>query len=186
MKTKILLLFILGILATTGSTCINDGFLVAVNLPLTASFSIREGNNLAWTISDPGQPVVVTLKNQIDDSYVDHVKNVRYYDLKVGVSGAYTGSISGICYINNLPLLTFSGTWKQFADTTQSLLGSSTHITPQASGLAELLRVLNVFRTTPTTTASFSSSGSLSGQSPVPAGLKVNLEILAQVDAEVK
>jgi len=186
MKTKILLVVLLGILMTTGSTCINDGFLVSVNLPLTASFDIKSGSTLSWTISDPGQPVVVTLKNEIDDSYVDHIKNVRYYDIKVSVSGAYTGSVSGICYINNLPLLTFSGTWQQFADSAQSLLGGSSHITPQASGVAELLRVLNQFRTTSSTTAGFSSSGSLSGQSPVPSGLKIKLEVLAQVDAEVK
>lgn len=185
MKTKILMLFLLGILATTGSTCINDGFLVAVNLPIQACFNINAGPNLNWTPSDPGQPVVIRLSDLIDASYLDKIKNVRYYDLKVSVKGSYTGSASGICYINSIPLLTFSGTWADFT-TGQSLLGSSTHITPQATGVTELMRVLNLFKTTSTTTVSFSSSGSLSGQSPVPSGLSVCFEIFAQADAEIK
>jgi hypothetical protein len=185
MKTKILLWVIfLGLLATTGSTCINDGFLVAVNLPISTCFSIKAGPTLNWTPSDPGQPVVIHLSDQIDESYLNNIKNVRYYDLKVSVKGTYSGSASGIAYINNVPLLTFSGNWADFA-TAQSLLGNSTHITPQATGLAELLRVLNQFKTSSTVTASLSSSGSLSGQSPVPAGLSVCIEIDAQVDAEV-
>ena len=185
MKTKILLVFLLGILATTGSTCINDGFLVAVNLDIPACFSIKSGSTLSWTPSDPGQPVVVRLSEQIDASYLDKIKNARYYDLKVSVQGAYTGSVSGICYINNQPLFTFSGTWADFS-TPQSLLGGSTHIQAQATGVAELVRVLNLFKTNSSTTASLTSSGSLSGQSPVPSGLSVCLDILAQVDAEVK
>jgi len=185
MKTKILLVFLLGILATTGSTCINDGFLVAVNLDIPACYAIKAGPTLSWTPSDPGQPVVIRLADQIDASYLDKIKNARYYDLKVSVMGAYSGSVSGICYINNIPLLTFSGTWADFA-TPQSLLGNSPHITAQATGVAELVRVLNLFKANTAVTVSMSSSGSLSGQSPVPAGLSVCLDILAQVDAEVK
>jgi hypothetical protein len=186
MKTKVLLwLLLFGILATTGSTCINDGFLVAVNLPIQACFTIKPGSTLSWTPSDPGQPVVIHLADQIDASYLNNIKNVRYYDLKVSVMGTYTGSMSGIAYINNIPLLTYSGQWSDFS-TPQSLLGGSTHITSQVAGVTELVRVLNLFTSNSAITVSLASSGSLSGQSPVPPGLSFCLEILAQGDAEVK
>jgi hypothetical protein len=185
MKTKVWLLLLVVLLATTGSTCINDGFLVAVNLPIQACFAITPGPTLNWTPTDPGQPVVVKLGDQIDASYLDNIKNVRYYDIKVSVKGTYAGSVSGIAYINNTPLLTYSGAWSDFA-AGQSLLGSSTHITPQSGGITTLLASLNLLKTNPATTVALSSSGSLAGQTPVPAGLSVCVEILAQVDAEVK
>jgi hypothetical protein len=185
MKTKALLLLLVGILATTGSTCINDGFLVAVNLTIPGCFNIKEGPTLSWTITQPGQPVVVKLANQIDESYRDNIKSARYYDLRVKVTGTYTGSVSGICYVNNSPLLTFSGNWSDFVNG-QSLLGNSQHVTVQTSGVVALVAALNQFRTDPDVVITLSSSGSLSGQSPVPSGLAVCLEILSQVDAEVK
>ena len=185
MKTKILLVFLLGILATTGSTCINDGFLVAVNLPISACFNIKSGSNLSWTPSDPGQPVIIKLSDAIDGSYVDKIKNARYYDMQVTVHGAYAGSVSGFAYINGKPLLSFQGQWSDFA-TPQSLIGSSTHITPQTAGVAELVAMLNQFKTNASTSMSLTSNGSLSGQSPVPSGLSFCFEILAQVDAQVQ
>lgn len=185
MKTKALLLLLIGLLATTGSTCINDGFLVAVNLKIPGCFPIQPGPNLSWTITDPGQPIIVKLAQQIDESYMENIKNARYYDLRVRVEGTYSGTVSGICYINNTPLLTFSGNWSDFANG-QSLLGKSQNIAVQTPGVAVLVAALNQFRTDPLTEVRLSSSGSLSGQSPVPAGLSVCLDILAQVDAEVK
>ena len=185
MKSKALLLLLAGILATTGSTCINDGFLVAVNLTIPGCFNIKDGPTLSWTITDPGQPVEIKLADQIDESYRDKIKSARFYDLRVKVKGTYTGSVSGICYINNSPLLTFSGNWSDFANG-QSLLGNSQLIARQPSGVAALVAALDQFRTDPTVKVALSSSGSLSGQSPVPSGLSICLEILSQVDAEVK
>jgi hypothetical protein len=179
MKTKALLLLLLGILATTGSTCINDGFLVAVNLPISNCFSINSGPTLSFSGS-----LTIKLADQIDASYLNKIKAVRYYDVRVSVQGTYTGSVSGSATINDVPLLTYTGQWSDFA-TAQSLLGSSTHITSNATGVAELVRVLNLFKTDQTVTVKLSSTGSLSGQTPVPAGLSVCVEILAQVDAEV-
>jgi len=184
MKTKVFLVFLLGILATTGSDCINDGFLVAVNLDIPACYAIKSGPNPSWTTSDPG-PVIVRLSDQIDESYLNKIKNARFYDLKVSVKGTFNGSVSGTAYINNIPLLTFNGAWSDFA-TAQSLLGNSTHVTSQANGITELVRVLNLFKTNTAQTVSLSSNGSLADQLPVPEGLSVCLEILAQVDAEVQ
>jgi len=180
MKTKALLLLLLGVLATTGSTCINDGFLIAVNLPMSGCFAINPGPNLNFSGS-----VTIRLSEQIDVSYIDDISSVRYYDIRVSTLGTYTGSVSGIGYINNIPLVTYSGQWSDFA-TPQSLLQNSPRIQTQQAGLNEVLRVLNQFKTDPNTSAVLSSTGSLAGQSPVPAGLSVCIEILAQVDVKVQ
>lgn len=176
MKTKALLLLLLGFLATTGSTCINDGFLISVNLPMTGCFDVNPGTNLTFNGS-----VTIKLSEQIDVSYIENIEKVRYYDIRVSTKGTYTGSVSGIALINNIQLLTYSGQWSDFA-TPQTLLQNSPRIQVQTAGLNELLRVLNLFTTDSNTTVVLSSIGSLSGQSPVPSGLSVCIEILSQVD----
>ena len=179
MNTKIILFFLFVALATTGSTCINDGFQVAVNFPITYCGNINAGSNLAF-----GGSQSIKISDQIGSAYRDNIKNARYYDVRVRVNGAYTGSVSGSGYINGLKLLDFSGQWADFL-TPQSLLGSSTHVTPQAAGSAELLRVLNSLTANPNATITLSASGSVS-QAPVPAGLSVCIDIYAQADTEVK
>ncbi len=180
MKTKILLVFLLGVLATTGSTCINDGFLVAVNLPMEMCLAINPGSNPSFSGSQ-----TIKLSDQVDASYLDKIKNARFYDLKVHVTGTYTGTIyNGKCYVNGKKLLDFTGGWADFA-TPQSLVGGSTFITRDTTGLKELVAVLNQFKTQPNTTVTLAGEGVLS-PTPIPSGLSVCLEIFAQVDAEVK
>lgn len=183
MKTKILLVFLLGILATTGSTCINDGFLVAVNLPIEACVSINEGPNLIFAGSQP-----IRLADQIDVSYVDNIKSARFYDVRVRTKGTYNGTVYLEGKVDGVDLVktkTSPWPWSDFA-TAQSLLGNSNKFTVDSAGVRQLTLKLNQFKTDPTTVITLSASGTLAGQSPVPAGLSVCLEILAQVDAEVK
>jgi hypothetical protein len=180
MKTKALLLLLLGVLATTGSTCINDGFLIAVNLPISACFAVNPGTTLSYDGT-----VTIRLADQIDVTYIDDISTVRYYDIRVSTTGTYTGSIqNGVAKINNIDLLKYSGLWSDFA-TPQSLLQNSSLIQTQAAGLNELVRVLNQFKTDPNTTVYLRSTGTLT-QSPVPSGLSVCVEILAQVDVKVQ
>jgi len=179
MNTKIVLFFLFAVLATTGSTCINDGFQVAVNFPLTYCGNIIAGSNPAFSGSQ-----TIKISDQVGEAYRDNIKNGRYYDVRVRVNGPYAGSVSGSGYVNGLKLLDFSGQWSDFL-TPQSLLGSSTHVTPQAAGSAELLRVLNSLATNPNATITLSANGSVS-QVPVPAGLSVCIDIYAQVDSEVQ
>ena len=181
MKTKALLLLLLGILATTGSTCINEGFLVSVNLPISACFAINPGPSTSYDGT-----VAIKLADQIDASYIDEIQTVRYYDIRVSNQGTYADSVvNGRAFINNILLLTYAGKWSDFA-TPQSLLQNSTLIQVQAAGLNELVRVLNQFKTDATTTLYLRSTGRLTGAPPVPAGLSVCVEILAQVDAKVQ
>lgn len=181
MKTKALLLLLLGVLATTGSTCINDGFLIAVNLPMSACFAVNPGPNLSYDGT-----VTIRLADQIDASYVEDISTVRYYDIRVSTKGTYAGSIvGGLGKINNIDLVKYAGLWSDFT-TPQSLLQNSSLIQIQPAGLNELVRVLNQFKTDPNTTIFLRGTGSLTGQSPVPAGLSVCVEILAQVDVKVE
>ncbi len=183
MKIKLVLAALLILLLNTGSSCINDSILVAVNLPISSQWAINAGSNPNFSGRD-----TVVLADQIDDSYENKIQNARYYDIKVSVSGAYSGNVSGTASIgltptNLVPLLTFTGSWADF-QTPQSLLGTSPHITPQPAGIAVLVSALNSFTTNNNTTVYLSANGALSA-APVPSGLSVKIEILSQVDAEV-
>jgi hypothetical protein len=171
--------------STLGSSCINSPFLVSVNVePLSGCYPINAGGNLTF-----GGVTDLRLDSLVDASYTDKIKDARFYDIRVHVSGTYGGTVVGVGYINGIPLLNYgsgaNGTaptlWSNFA-TPQSLLGSSPYIRAQSAGIVELIRVL---RTRPLPRVVLSSNGSLAGQSPVPAGLEVCVEVYAQADAEV-
>jgi hypothetical protein len=188
MKTKILLLVvILGALLTNGSSCIQEDFLVPVNIPITGCYDINAGTNLNYSGS-----TTIFLKDEIPSSLSGDLASARYYDIRVTAHGSYAGNVVGTAYINGIPLFNYGSganatspaSWSVFT-TPQSLLGSSRYITSQAAGINELLRILSVFPTNPNLTVTISSSGSLSGQSPVPSGLSVCLEILTQADVKV-
>ena len=186
MKTKLLLISLLAILATTGSTCINDGFLVAVNLPINPCFTINAGPTLTFNRS-----ITDTLALELDQSYRENIKSARYYDIRVSVIGTYNGTVNGTVYIQGpnsttqKALLTFTGNWADFS-APQSLLGSSPHIATVPVGVQELLNALNNMTVNPNTAVTISAVGALNGQSPVPPGLSVCVEILGQVDAKVQ
>jgi hypothetical protein len=180
MKTHVVLSLLILALMTTGSSCINDVYLLAVNLPISECFAIKAGPTLSFSESD-----TANLASYIDPSYVDKIKAARYYDIRVYVTGDYNGSVSGTGFLNNIPLITYSGTWNDFK-TPRSIITDKTKIVPVTAGVNELLRVLNQFASPPhSVVIRLGSSGSLSGQTPVPAGLSLCVEIYAQVDAEM-
>ena len=179
MKIKTLLYLLLVVLVTIGASCVNDGFLIAVDFPIQSTYNINAGPNTGF-----GGTVTVKATDKLGTAYQDNIKNVRYFDIRVAVNGAYTGSVSGSSFVNGKKLLDFSGLWSDFS-TPQSLLGSSTHITPQAAGTTELVNVLNSLSTKPQATVVLSANGNVS-QGPVPAGLSVTVTIYAQADSQVK
>ncbi len=182
MKTNVLLLLLVGLLATTGSTCINDGFLVAVNLPIKGTFPINAGPSLAFDGT-----YTVKLADHIDASYLENIRNARFYDVRVSTTGTYNGTVYVVANIDGVKLITVKNeSWSAFT-TPQSLIGGSKLFEVDSLGLKQVGTKLLQFKTSPTTTSTvLSASGTLSGQSPVPSGLAVVVEILAQVDAEVK
>lgn len=183
MKTKALLLLLVGILATTGSTCIQEGFLVSVNVPIKATFPINGGPNLVFSGSQ-----TIKLSDLIDASYVDNLKNVRYFDVRISTTGTYNGTVFVTGSIDGSELIKTKNSptpWSDLA-TPQSLLGGSTKFDFQTAGLTQLMNKLNQFKSDPNTTITLAANGTLSGQTPVPSGLALVVEIYAQADSEVK
>lgn len=182
MKMKVLLSLLLVFLVTTGETCINDGFLVAVNVPIVQRLAIRSGPDLSFSSDTTVHP-----KDYIDPSYLSQIQNVRVYDVRVYVEGTYNGRVNnGVARVNNVTLITFAGEWANFK-TPQSLTNGSSYIVPNPAGVTTFLAALNNFKANPqTATVRVGGSGVLSGQSPVPAGLSIVIEIWGQLDAQVK
>ena len=184
MKTKVMVALLLAALATTGSQCINDNFLVAVNLPIPFCHNINPGPN-NFTGRD-----TVLLQNQIDPSYLDNLKAARFYDIKVSVGGNYNGSVVGDAYIvgnNNIPsrIVHFDGTWADFK-TPVSILNGAPKVVVDTLGVKALVSILNQFVVSGRATVILAGGGTLSGQTPVPSGLSACIEILAQADAEIE
>jgi hypothetical protein len=178
MKIRMMLAALVVLLVTNGSSCFNDEFVVAVNLPINAEFAVNPSSGTSYN----GQ-VTLRLKDLIDPSFLDELQDARFYDIRVYVKGSYGGSVNGSGSINNIPVVTFEGPWAEFQQP-QSLLQKSTLLQAQQAGLIELARVLNEFKTNPDVTVILASSGNVS-QAPVPPGLMVGVEILSQVDSKV-
>ena len=103
MKTNIVLCFLFVALMTTGSDCVNKDALVAVNFPISFQYDINPGTN---TTFNETKTVVVT--DSVASSYRDKIQNASYYDIRVWVSGSYTGSVTGSGFVNGKKLLDFS------------------------------------------------------------------------------
>jgi hypothetical protein len=183
MKTKVMIGIVLAALATTGSQCINENFLVAVNLPIPICHAINPGPN---TFSGKDS---VNLVNQIDASYLNNLRAARYYDIQVWVTGNYDSTVAGDAYIvvNNVDyrILHFAGKWNDFK-TPVSIINSGSKITLDNAGVQKLTDILNQFVATGRGTLVVKGAGTLSGQTPVPSGLSLCMEVYAQADAEIK
>jgi hypothetical protein len=179
MKNVLLCAGLVLLLATTGSTCINDEIVVPVNVgPILASFPINSGPQTTFS-----GLITMRLDSLIDASYLGSIKGAQVYDIKVYVTGIYpSGTINTTTVAVNLkPLMTFSGSWAAFK-TPQSLLGGSTLITTNAAGLNELISILT--NGTPSTAFTLAAAGSVT-PGPVPEGLKVNIELYMQINTDV-
>ena len=181
MKTKLLIAALFVALMTMGFDCINDPIIVSLNIdPLTKCYAINPGNNPNFSGTATIDP-----NDLIDDSYQDKIENARIYDITVQATGTFAGSVTGgVVSINGIPILTYDGSWSDFA-TEQSLVRGSTHVHKDNRGIQELIRVLTQ---RPVPTVTLASSGSLTGGGvpPVPAGLGVCVYIYAQIDANIK
>jgi hypothetical protein len=181
MKTKLLLVALFVAMTTTGFECFNDPIIVSIDLtPFSKCYDINPGPN-------PSYNGIATIdpNTLMDESYRDKVVDARVYDITVQVGGTFSGSVTvGQVFINDFLLLSYSGTWAEFS-TPQSLLGGSTHVTPQSAGVQELIRVLKQKPIPPVT---LRSSGTLVGVGvpPVPAGLSVCVNVYAQADGDIK
>ena len=177
-RLLVLSVAILALLSTIGFSCIVDNAVVSLDLVFSACYSINPGQNPAYGGATTVNP------DSLLGEFKDKVKSARPFDIRVRVTGAFAGNVAGgIARINNIPILTYSGAWSDFA-TPQSLLGRSPHIIPQSAGIAELVRILLL--PSPRPSVVLSSTGTLTGGGvpPVPAGLGLCVEVYTQADAE--
>ena len=177
MRIRTLILSLIVGLGILGSGCINEEILIVADLLLEECFAIKPGPDLSYDRSH-----TLTIEDELDEAIEEDLSDARFYDIRVKVQGTYSGSVSGVARINGIDLLQYQGQWSDF-QTPQSLLGTSPYITPVQAGVIELVNVLLSLPLPGPTVVILSSTGSLSGESPVPSGLSVCVEILGQVDA---
>jgi hypothetical protein len=157
--------------------CIVDDAEVSLDLKFEGCYNINPGPNVAY-----GGSTSVNADSLLGD-FKDKVKKARPFDIRVRVTGAFGGNVTGgVARINGIPILTYGGAWSSFS-TPQSLLGRSPFIQPQSAGIAELVRVLLL--PPPRPPVVLSSTGTLTGGGvpPVPAGLGLCIEVYTQADA---
>lgn len=157
-------------LSTMGSECINDPFLVSVNLEeLELTISIPAGTTTTFNGSR-----AVTAAEYLDAGFAS-LQNMRIYDITVQGVGTYTGTVTGTATVNGTTILSYGGPWSQFA-TPQSLLTAVTGLTLNAAGVTALRNAVQARQT-----VTVAGSGLVS-TSPVPA-LQLIVRLYGQVDA---
>ena len=186
MKAKIVFAAVLLALATHGSSCIREGFLIPVNLIIDQCYAINSGPAGSFDRS-----ATILLSPLIDESFRGNIKGARFYDIKVSTTGSYGGSVVGQVYVNGILLLSFGGgtnnatavPWSTFS-TPQSLLGSSPYVKAQSAGVSTLVAALNQLVNNENASVTLRATGTTSG-STVPSGLSICFHVLAQADAEL-
>jgi hypothetical protein len=186
MKAKIVFAAVLLALATHGSSCIREGFLIPVNLTINQCYTVNSGPAGSFD-----QSATILLSPLIDESFRGNIKGARFYDIKVSTTGAYNGTVVGQVYVNGVLLLSFGGgannatavSWSTFS-TPQSLLGSSQYVKAQSAGVTTLVSALNRLVNDDYASVTLRVTGTTSGAT-VPSGLSVCFQVLAQADAEL-
>ena len=170
MKIGATVAVLLVVLATMGFQCINDSFLISVNLEgLTGTFTINAGTGHF------DNSVIITPSDYLDPSYTTYT-GVRIYDIKVSTIGTYGGNVNGTATVNGTPVLTFNGSFQYF-NTPRSLL-TDANITRNAAGLNALVNAINSRQQVTLRGFGDATPG------PFPAGQQVVIEVLGQVDAQ--
>lgn len=177
MKARIVLASLFVALATMGFDCINDSFLVSVNVKgITGKFRVNPGNG-SYDDSKTIQP-----SDYLDVDFSNEIKDVRIYDIHVRTEGTFAGNVnSGTVSVNGSPIVTLVGStpWSTFY-TPQSLLTSS-YINRNAGGVGVLVNAIKA--KAPITLRGF---GSLSAPVTNRDTLYVIVEVFGQVDAQPK
>ena len=160
-------------LAALGAECfsIKDPFVVSVNLEdIADTLDIAPGA----VDFEPGCRIL-NPSDYLNQNY-DLVSGGRLVDVKVKTIGQFAGDVNGgEVTVNDVRLLTFSGTWNAF-NTEQSLLSNSSLLDLNAAGVTVLETALE--NRQPLTVC---HQGAFS--QPAPGGLQVVVKVFAQVDA---
>jgi len=178
MKPWLILGVLIVALATMGSSCINNSFIIPVNIPLEDEYPTNPGG--AWNDSK-----TFLIIDEIPSSLGSDVVGSRVVDIEVWVVNPPPTAVvsNGVASVNGIPAVNFSGTGADFANPV-SLLNPGTPpvITKNQAGIDELVRVLDQFLLDPDNTQiTLSSSGQVS---PPVDGQLVRVKITVQADLE--
>lgn len=159
---------------TMGFDCINENALVSVNIPgLTGTYNINAGNNANFNGA-----VAILASDYLNLGFDNiNLNTTRIYDIRVSTIGSYGGNVQGQVLVNGTPILSYNGPWSSF-NKPQSL-AISPLLTRNGAGITTLISSVKSKQD-----ITLTGTGTVS-QLPVPSGLSVQIEVLAQVDAEL-
>lgn len=187
MKARIFLVAVLVAVATHGSSCIREGFLIPVNLDIDECYGLNAGP------AGPFNPVaiVIPLSPLVDASFRESIVDARVYDIKISTRGSYSGTVVAQVYVDNVLLLSIGGgannaipvPWSTFA-TPQSILGASPYLKANPAGVAAVVAAAKRLTTDDNAMVTLRAAGATAGAA-VPAGLSVCIQILGQADARL-
>jgi hypothetical protein len=178
MKPWLILGVLIVALVTMGSSCINESFIIPVNVPLQKDFTTNPGGS--WN-----DEVTFLIADEIPESLGDEVVGARLIDIEVWAENPPAEAVvqNGVVYVNGIVAATFSGTGAQFAAPVSLLNpGVPALIVKNQAGIDEIERVLNQFITDPeNTSVTLRSTGTVV---PAVASQKVWVKITLQTDLE--
>jgi len=176
MKSTIVIIILMLALSTLGSDCINENFLVVVNIEgISGTYSVNRGDN---SFGPPTDCSTIDPSEYLSDDFSNY-RNVRVTDIRVRTIGSFGANLqNGRLLVNGTEIMRYSGPWNSF-NTPQSLL-TSPLIDRTNLNIAYLASVLESQQ--PVTIC---GQGTLS-QNVDQDGLAVEIIVFAQVDAEVE
>jgi hypothetical protein len=176
MKTTTLLLAVLFVgLTTMGSSCVNEGFIVAVNVPISKCYSFTASGSNSY---DSG-PQTVDLAAIVGETYAENLQQSRLYDIKVTYTGPYTGALSGSVFFQGTRLVDFAGNAADFAG------GPSLLTMPARFSNLNVTPLLTALGTKPLPAVTVRATVNFAPAPAQGSSHSVCIDVLAQADGKV-
>ena len=178
MKAKLVLTMLFVGLMTMGFDCVNENFLIAVNIEgVTGTYNITSGSNPSFNGC-----ATFRASDYLDLSFAS-IRNARIYDIRVSTLGGFPGaSVRGDVQVkvgnNSTTILSFSGLWSEYNSPKSLVTATPPLISRSPAGLSALVNAINNRQDFELCVVNSNIS------TPVPSGLAVKLEVFGQVDAE--
>jgi hypothetical protein len=172
MKRHIARIAAVSALALASVSCIGllDNSEVAVNISgLKGTFDVTPG------VQNFNQCTTVNPAQYLDVNF-DNLRSARIYDVRALTNAPFPGTLQMTVTVNGVAFLTGGGAWNSFNGGKSVLTSGEMQI--QQAGVTALLDAVNGRN-------SITFCGSGSSSQPFTAGLRVEVEVLGQVDAQI-
>jgi len=185
MRAVLLVVAFFVALATMGSSCLYDEFVITANATVEETFPINPGTTTSGSGTESAT-VVNLLPGSLNS---EDIENINNYDLTVFVAGTYGGRVNGTIEVSSngatytLYATLSSAPWDSLK-APQSALAGSDYLTINPAGKAALEAALNAFKTNDQATVWVRFNWGVSA-SPIPAGLSVTVRLLSQISFKV-